>query len=130
MILALSQSLAAIGYFAKSGELSSSGGARETWVPGFLQFQGSVRLVAAMALFAGAVLMMRRSSAGRWVLATTSAAIVAAHVLDMAAVSSSQPGPSSTPLGTLAGLILPIVCLALVLTPSTRRWLDEGRPRR
>lgn len=129
VILALSQSLAALGYFAKSSELSS-GGAREAWVPGFLQFQGSVRLVAAAALFAGAVLMMRRSAAGRWVLAATSGTIVAAHILDMAAVSNSQPGPSSTPAGTLAGLILPIACLVLVLTPSTRRWLEAGRLRR
>lgn len=129
-IIAFFQALACLGYIALSSEISDAGNAIREWVPGFLIAEGILRLLAAIALVVGAVMLIRRNAAGRWVTAGAALALVLLQVLEYVVRSGILPTSGASPLSTLVSVVLPITLIILVLTGSTRRWLDEGRLRR
>lgn len=129
LIIALFQAFACIGYIALSSEISDAGNAIREWVPGFLIFEGIVRILSAAVLVVGAVLLMRRNPAGRWVTAGAALAIVVFQFLEYAVRSGVLPTSGASPLSTLISVILPITLIILALTGATRRWIDDGRLR-
>lgn len=130
LIIALFQAFACIGYIALASEISDAGNAVREWVPGFLIFEGIVRILTAAVLVVGAVLLMRRNPAGRWVVAGAALAIVVFQFLEYAVRSGVLPTSGASPLSTLISVILPITLIVFALTGATRRWIDEGRLRR
>ncbi|UNB52796.1 hypothetical protein [Mycolicibacterium sp. YH-1] len=130
LIIALFQAFACIGYIALASEISDAGNAVREWVPGFLIFEGMVRILTAAVLVVGAVLLMRRNPAGRWVVAGAALAIVVFQFLEYAVRSGVLPTSDASPLSTLISVILPITLIVFALTGATRRWIDEGRLRR
>jgi len=129
-LIALFQLLACIGYLALGSELSEHGNPIREWVPGFLYFEGLARLLVAAVLVVGAVLLARRKSAGRWVTAGAAIAVLVLQLVEYGVRSGILPTSGASPLSTLSSVILPITLIIVVLTGSTRRWLDEGWPRR
>ena len=130
LIIAFFQVLASIGYLALVSELSEAGNAAREWVPGFLMFEGIARFLASGVLIVGAVLLIRRTPAGRWVTTAAGVAVLAMQVVEFAVRSAILPTSDPSPLGILISVILPIVLVIVVLTGSTRRWLAEKQPRR
>lgn len=130
LITGLFQTFAVIGYFALVSELSATGNAARPWVPGFLTFEGIVHFLAAAALVAGAVLLIRRKPAGRWLTAGAGIALVTMQIVEFGVRSTILPTQDPNPLGMLTSVILPITIIIVALSGSTRRWLAENPSRR
>lgn len=130
-IVGLLQALACSGYLILGSQNLGSGTAVRGWVTGFLLTEGILRLLTAVTLIVGAVMLTRRSRAGRWVAAGAALVFVPLQFIEYAVwpsiVSSSASGVQ--PLSAVIGVILPISIIVLVLSGSTRRWLDDGRRR-
>ncbi len=129
-VIALLQGFAVIGYLAVASELAESGNAIAAWVPTFLAVMGIARLVVAVALVVGAALLIRRSPTGRSVAAGAALAMVLLQLVEYGVRASALPTSGANPFSTLSSVILPIVLVIVVLTGSTRRWLDGGANRR
>lgn len=111
-----------------AAELSDTGTAIREWVPGFLVFQGIVRLVLAAVLVTAAVLLMRRRMPGRWVAAGAGFAIVASQFVEYGVRSGVSPASGTNSLSTVSSVVLPVVLVIVALNASTRRWLAHRRP--
>jgi ABC-type dipeptide/oligopeptide/nickel transport system permease component len=55
--------------------------------------------------------------------------LVLLQILEYTVRTGILPTSGASPVSTLISVILPITLIVLVLTGSTRRWLDEGRRR-
>jgi hypothetical protein len=130
LITAFFQTFAVIGYLALVSELSAAGNAARPWVPGFLAFESIVHFLAAAVLVAGAVLLIRRKTAGRWLTAGAGIALLTMQSVEFGVHSAIVPSEDPSPLGTLISVILPITIIIVALSGSTRRWLAENRSRR
>lgn len=130
-LMAPLQGLSAIGYFAIASELSDSRNAIREWAPTFLSIQGAARLILAIAFVAGAILLIQRKPLGRWVTAGAAIAVIVCHVTDIGVLASvDADAADSTPLGTLASVVLPGVLLIVVLNGAVKRWLEAGGTQR
>lgn len=74
-------------------------------------------IVLACTLLAGGVMLLRRRSAGRWIVVGISAVAVTANVVGIVR------GPLS--LSELGWLLVPTTIVMLALAPSTRQWLQH-----
>lgn len=129
-VIAFIQALSCIGHIGYASDLSDDGNAPREWIPGFLYLDGFLRFLAAGALVVGAVMLTQRNPAGRWMTVGASVTLVLFQILESAVYFSVQPSAVAKPLSILVTVILPIALVILAFTGSTRRWLDEGRPRR
>lgn len=130
LLIALLQAFAFIGYLAVASDLSSEGNAIRGWVPTFLVVMGIARLLVALGLVVGAVLLIRRSPLGRTVTAGTAVAVVILQFVEYGVRSSALPTSGANPFSTLISVVLPIALTIFVLTSATRRWVDAGPQRR
>jgi hypothetical protein len=130
-VIGFLQALSCTGYLILGWEHVSSGTAPRGWVTGFLFAEGILRLLAAVTLIVGAVMLIRRKAIGRWVAAGAALVFVPLQFIEYAVWPSIVPSAMSgvQPLSAVIGVILPIILVVLVLTRPTRRWLDDGRRR-
>jgi hypothetical protein len=126
-IIAFFDALGCLGYFFLSSEAFEGGDARREWIPDYLLVNGILRVLAAAALVVGAVMLIRRTVAGRWITAGAALSLVLFQILEYAVWPHILPNSGASPLGTVVSVILPVTLIILVLTRSTRSWLDEGR---
>ncbi|WP_327148883.1 hypothetical protein [Nocardia sp. NBC_01329] len=104
---------------------SSSGGPDidiDLDVNGFVLAMGIVQAVLALLLLIGGFLLLRRSNAGRTMVILGCSA---AALLTIVSVLGQSSG--GLIVGSLLGLVFPILTLVLAAVGATKRWIDAGQ---
>ncbi|MFI6957199.1 hypothetical protein ACIBJI_27495 [Nocardia sp. NPDC050408] len=110
-------------------EYDSTGLFAQSWFKTYLLVTGSIAVVTAFLLGAGAVMMFTRRPLGRVPVVAGCAVVVFAGIAGYAitlryTASGGSAAEISGGIGGLFGLIFPIATAVLALVPPTTRWLN------